>query len=181
MKPELAWRLPFSNHVLSVAASLIPPCSWELGMRVRRLFALLLVVLASATSLASATGPGLQARPSSFTLAARERQMWTSALHDSKFAAMLHATASTNCEASEPPEPLATPNPLLDVAEPSAKVSVSFIIGTDGRVHSPLILESAGPTEDRTILDTVRSWRYRPAMCNGAATETEGKIEFSSR
>jgi TonB family protein len=152
-------------------------------MRVRRLCALLLVVLASATSLASATGPRFQvsARPSSFALAARERQMWTSALHDSKFAAMLHATASTNCEASEPPEPLATPNPLLDAAEPSAKVSVSFIIGTDGRVHSPLILESAGPTEDRTILDTVRSWRYRPAMCNGAATETEGKIEFSSR
>jgi TonB family protein len=107
--------------------------------------------------------------------------MWASSLHDSKFAAMLRATAGTNCEASEPPEPLATPNPLLDITEPSASVSVSFIIGTDGRVHSPFILESAGPAEDRTILDTVRSWRYRPGMCNGTATETEGKIEFSSR
>jgi TonB family protein len=93
---------------------------------------------------------------------------------------MLH-TASANCEASEPPEPLATPNPLLDVAELSSRVSVSFIIGTDGRVHSPFILQSAGVTEDRTILDVVRSWRYRPAMCNGAATEAEAKIEFSSR
>jgi TonB family protein len=167
-----------------VAAFLIPPCSWELDMPVRRLCSLLLVALASATALASAIGPGSRAfaGPSSFTtLAARERQIWASALHDSKFAAMLHATASTNCEASEPPEPLATPNPLLDIAEPSIRVSVSFIIGTDGRVHSPLILESAGPAEDRTILDTVRSWRYRPAMCNGAATETEAKIEFSSR
>jgi TonB family protein len=70
---------------------------------------------------------------------------------------------------------------LLTIAEPSARVSVSFIIGTDGRVHSPFILESAGPAEDRTILDTVRSWRYRPGRCNGTATETEGKIEFSSR
>jgi len=70
---------------------------------------------------------------------------------------------------------------LLDIADPSSKVSVSFIIGTDGRVHSALILESAGPAEDRTILDTVRSWRYRPALCNGAATETEGKIEFSGQ
>jgi TonB family protein len=93
---------------------------------------------------------------------------------------MLH-TASANCEASLPPEPLATPNPLLDVAEPNSRVSVSFIIGTDGRVHSPLILQSAGPSQDRTILDTVRSWRYRPAMCNGAATDTEAKVEFSSR
>jgi TonB family protein len=90
-------------------------------------------------------------------------------------------TAGANCEASLPPEPLATPSPLLDVAEPNARVSVSFIIGVDGRVHSALILQSAGPSEDRTILDTIRSWRYRPAMCNGAATETEAKVEFSSR
>jgi len=102
-------------------------------------------------------------------------------MRDSKYAALLRASAGNNCEASQPPEPLATPNPLLDIADPSAKVSVSFIIGTDGRVHSALILESAGSTQDRTILDTVRSWRYRPALCNGAATETEGKIEFSGQ
>jgi TonB family protein len=150
-------------------------------MPVRRLCALLLVAFASATCLASAIGPAAQFSSGPASLAARERQVWASALHDSKFAAMLHATAGTNCEASEPPEPLATPNPLLDNVEPSSRVSVSFIIGTDGRVHSPLILESAGPSEDRTILDTVRSWRYRPAMCNGTATETEAKIEFSSR
>jgi TonB family protein len=147
-------------------------------MPLRRLCSFLLVALVPATCLASTTAPF--ARPTSLSLAAREGQVWASALHDSQFAAMLH-TAGTSCEASEPPEPLATPNPLLDIAEPSSKVRVSFIIGTDGRVHSPLILESAGPSEDRTILDTVRSWRYRPAMCNGAATETEAKIEFSSR
>ena len=144
---------------------------------------LLVVALAATASLASTSVPGFadSARPTSLTLAARENQIWSSPLRDSKFAAMLRASAGNNCEASQPPEPLATPNPLLDIAEPSAKISVSFIIGTDGRVHSALILESAGPAEDRTILDTVRSWRYRPAMCNGAATETEGKIEFSSR
>jgi TonB family protein len=63
----------------------------------------------------------------------------------------------------------------------SAKVKVSFIIGTDGRVHSPLILESAGATGDRNVLRTVRTWKYRPATCNGVPTEAEGKIEFSSR
>jgi TonB family protein len=152
-------------------------------MPVRRLCSLLLIALASANCAASVIGPELRvlARPTSSTLAAHERQIWASTLRDSKFAAMLHATAGTNCEASETPEPLATPNPLIDMTDLGAKVSVSFIIGTDGRVHSPLILESAGPAEDRTILDTVRSWRYRPGMCNGAATETEGKIEFSSR
>jgi TonB family protein len=152
-------------------------------MQVRRLCALLLVAVAVAPGLALTVGSGAGdlTRPTSLTLDARERQIWSSPMRDSKFAAMLRASAGNNCEASQPPEPLATPNPLLDIADPSAKVSVSFIIGTDGRVHSALILESAGAAEDRAILDTVRSWRYRPALCNGAATETEGKIEFSSQ
>jgi TonB family protein len=150
-------------------------------MQVRRSCSFLLVaVVASATCLASTFGLS-SARPTSSTLAVRENQIWAAPLRDSKFAAMMRASANNNCEASQPPEPLATPNPLLDIADPSSKVSVSFIIGTDGRVHSALILESAGPAEDRTILDTVRSWRYRPALCNGAATETEGKIEFSGQ
>jgi TonB family protein len=148
----------------------------------RRLCSLLLLTLASIHCPASAVGLEIRAfaGQASFTLAARERKMWAPRVRDSRFAAMLRAAGAT-CEASEPPEPLATPNPLLDIAEPSARVSVSFIIGTDGRVHSAIILESAGPAEDRTILDTVRSWRYRPATCNGAATDTEAKIEFSSR
>jgi hypothetical protein len=151
-----------------------------LDMLVRGLCALLLVAL---TPVCLASGFEPESRVFSAptaALASRERQVWASPLRDSKFAAMLR-TASGSCEASLPPEPLATPNPLLDVAEPNSRVSVSFIIGVDGRVHSPFILESAGPTEDRTILDTIRTWRYRPAMCNGAATDTEAKVEFSSR
>lgn len=150
-------------------------------MLVRGLCALLLVAL---TLVCPASALGSDSRvlsgPLAKSLASRERQVWTSPLRDSKFAAMLR-TASGNCEASLPPEPLATPNPLLDAAEPNSRVSVSFIIGVDGRVHSPFILESAGPIQDRTILDAVRTWRYRPAMCNGAATDTEAKVEFSSR
>jgi TonB family protein len=61
------------------------------------------------------------------------------------------------------------------------KVKVSFIIGIDGRVHSPLILVSAGLAGDRHVLRTVRTWRYRPATCNGVPTETEGKVEFSNQ
>ena len=107
--------------------------------------------------------------------------MWSSAVHDSEFATMAHATARAECGAVQPPQALATPDPLLDESDLTAKVSVSFIVGTDGRVHSALILESAGPNEDRTILDAVRFWRYRPALCNGVPTEAEAKVEFSSR
>ena len=114
-------------------------------------------------------------------LAAREHQLWRAPIHVSEFADVPRTTAPSSCERTHPPEALATPNPILGPADPSIKVRVSFIVGADGRVHSPLILESAGSIEDHTILETVRSWRYRPAMCNGVPTETEAKIEFSSR
>lgn len=94
---------------------------------------------------------------------------------------MGYPTARAACEAVRPPQALATPDPLLDETDLNSKASVSFIIGTDGRVHSALILESAGPHEDRTILEAVRFWRYRPALCNGVPTEAEAKVEFSNR
>jgi hypothetical protein len=74
-------------------------------MRIRRMCSVLLVVaLAATASLASTSVPGFadSARPTSLTLAARENQIWSSPLRDSKFAAMLRASAGNNCEASQP-------------------------------------------------------------------------------
>jgi TonB family protein len=114
------------------------------------------------------------------TLKEHESKVWAYTKRESEFASIAH-TARNNCEATQPPEALATPSPLLDIPKSDTKIKVSFIIGTDGRVHSPFILESAGSTEDRVVLDTVRAWRYRPATCNGVPTEAEAKIGFSSR
>jgi TonB family protein len=146
----------------------------------RSLWPFLLVVSASAISLASLESPSLSELTGP-SLAARERRVWTSAVHDSEFAALQHTAARSGCEATQPPQALATPDPLLDEPESNSKVTVSFIVGADGRVHSPLVLASSSPTEERTILDVVRFWRYRPAMCNGVPTDAEAKVEFSSR
>jgi TonB family protein len=110
-----------------------------------------------------------------------EKQVWREPLRESQFADVPHTSLRARCEETQPPEALTTPNPMLAGADPSFRVKVSFIVGTDGRVHSPLILESAGSVEDHSVLETVRGWRYRPALCNGVPTETEGKIQFSSR
>ena len=114
------------------------------------------------------------------TLDSREQQVWTSPVHDSEFSPVPHTTQAS-CAATQQPQALATPNPLIDEPNEENKVTVSFIIGTDGKVHSPLILESAGASEDNTVLNTIRAWRYRPAMCNGVPTEAEAKIGFSPR
>ena len=149
-------------------------------MPLRTLSFLLVVVSASVLALASVGKQSLDPQAGR-SLSAREHQVWASAMHDSEFAAVRHPAARLSCEATQPPQALATPDPLLDEPESNSKVTVSFIVGTDGRVHSPLVLASAGPSEDRTVLDAVRSWRYRPATCNGVPTEAEAKVEFSSR
>lgn len=146
----------------------------------RKLWPLFLPILFPLLSLASTTQQAVRVS-SAQSLAAREQQTRKTPVHNSEFTDVPRTTARSQCEQTQPPEALATPNPVLGTADPSVKIKVSFIVGTDGRVHSPLILESAGGNEDQAILETVRAWRYRPGMCNGVPTEIEGKIEFSSR
>lgn len=104
----------------------------------------------------------------------------SAAVHSFRYASMPRASAVAGCAATQEPEALATPSPQLQAADPSAKITVSFVIGTDGRVHSPLILESADSAEDRAVLNAIQSWKYRPARCNGVPMEAEGRIEFLS-
>jgi TonB family protein len=138
------------------------------------LLSLILAPVASATVSSTA----LQSR--TVVLEEHEHQVWRTLLRSAQFSNVPHYSARSRCEDVQPPQALTTPSPLISTWR-DRKVKVSFIIGTDGRVHSPLILESAGPSGDHYVLRAVRTWRYRPATCNGVPTETEGKIEFSSR
>ena len=144
-------------------------------MPLRRFIAVLLVLF---PGLCFAKSDAISETQSALTQ--RERRVWAAPKREIEFAAIGH-TSRSSCEATRPPEALATPSPLLDNPKMNAKIKVSFIIGTDGRVHSPLILESAGPQDDQVVLEAVRSWRYRPATCNGVPTESEARIGFSGR
>lgn len=127
---------------------------------------------------AKTTAPSVLA---SSTLDYKERQVSGTLRRASQYVDVPHISSLPACANVQPPQALTTPNPLMTSSVDDRRVRVSFIIGTDGRVHSPLILESAGIARDRRVLQTVRTWRYRPATCNGVPTETEGKIEFSDR
>jgi hypothetical protein len=137
-----------------------------------RLWPVLILAL-SALALAKVSAPVTRVRPA--TLSERELVAWRSLNHPSQFRASQFsdiphtAAAASSCGDVQPPQALTTPAPLMIRSVTSTKVKVSFIIGTDGHVHSPLILR------------TVRTWKYRPATCNGVPTEAEGKIEFSGR
>lgn len=126
-------------------------------------------------------GSAVVKNPHSASLEQREWQVANTLRRAAQYVDVPHISSRRTCAAVEPPEALTTPDPLFATATNGRKVKVSFIIGTDGRVHSPLILESAGVAGDRRVLQTVRTWRYRPATCNGVPTETEGKVEFSNQ
>ena len=139
----------------------------------------LLILATSASSMASLELPALSARRA--VLSDRDRWLRKSLRRAAEYSDLPHVSARSRCEDTRPPQALTTPDPLLVPSEAGMRVKVSFIIGADGRVHSPLILQSGGFVGDRNVLRTVRSWRYRPATCNGVPTEAEGKIEFSRR
>lgn len=139
--------------------------------------AILIVAVPIAGFAATTTMP----RVRSGALEQREHQISRTLSRAAQYVDVPHINSRPACEDVQPPQALATPDPLFTLAVNGRSVKVSFIIGTDGRVHSPLILESAGLAGDRRVLQTVRTWRYRPATCNGVPTETEGKIEFSGR
>jgi len=111
----------------------------------------------------------------------QENPVWISALRQSSFSIVPHLAAHASCAASEPPEALATPNPLVEAFSPDTRITVSFVVGTDGRVHSLFILEGDSIAAYGAVLKAVRSWRYRPAKCNGVAVEAEAKIQFRLR
>lgn len=146
--------------------------------RFHQLCAAAILLLTPLSALAATTeAPRVQ----SANLEQRERHLSRTLTRGSQFTDVPHTNWRSSCEQVQAPVALATPDPLLTPAGGGKSVRVSFIIGTDGHVDSPLILESAGMAGDRHVLETVRRWRYRPATCNGVPTETEGKIEFSIR
>jgi TonB family protein len=107
-----------------------------------------------------------------------ERTLRGAPSHISEFASV--SLALPRCKEVNPPEALVTPDPLLPVPfqDDDLEVRVSFIIGADGHVHSAFILDSGGPEEDESILRVIRSWRYRPARCNGIPTDSEALVRF---
>ena len=120
--------------------------------------------------------PKLQRVRPDFSLARYEPTLDQVPIHISEFAPLAAPLATPSCADNRPPEALATPDPLLQWND--SRVRVSFIVNTQGHVESPFILESGGIEEDEVILNAVRFWRFRPALCNGVPTQVEARVRF---
>ncbi len=139
------------------------------------LLGLTTVVAWCATRVPSRIDPGHD------SLLQSERDLRRMPAHISEFSPFSEPLALPKCGSVIPPEPLLTPDPLLPVEQEDLTVRVSFIVGSDGFVHSAFVLDGAGSGEDEAVLRAVRHWRYRPALCNGVPTDSEARVRFRIR
>jgi hypothetical protein len=99
-----------------------------------------------------------------------------------RFQPLEEADVDMECESTEPPQALATPHTWVAAIPDNTKIVVNFIIGTDGQVYSPFVLDGAASDSlYRKLVNEVRRWHYRPALCNGVPTDAEVKVQLSSR
>lgn len=141
-----------------------------------------MAVLSSVVAWCAATSPSpSRVMPRRISLTQLEKTLRRVPAHISEFSPVSEPLALPKCGNVRPPEALLTPDPLLHAQDDDMNVRVSFIVGSDGQVHSAFVLNSGGPDEDQIVLRAVRFWRYRPALCNGVPTDSEALIRFSIR
>lgn len=152
---------------------------WKIGL-------LCLILIASGATGFSATGVpdrvDLSAGPQAAIPQGRElRGLGRASAHMAEFSPVSASPlAMPKCASVRPPEALLTPDPLLPPQEHDLLVGVSFIIGSDGHVHSAFVTYSGGDDGDQAVLRAVRAWRYRPALCNGVPTDSEARVRFTA-
>jgi TonB family protein len=78
-----------------------------------------------------------------------------------------------------PPEPVFAPEPrFFDV---SGVVVLSAIVDEHGSVQNPVIVRRVEPRADQKALETVREWRFRPALKDGNPVSVRMNIEVRFR
>jgi hypothetical protein len=111
----------------------------------------------------------IEAKPAVFTAAS--------------FAVPEHALELETCEGMEPAKPLKTPSPDFganvvrrNMATPL--INAYGIIDKDGSLQNIKVLTSNAEIRE-AIVETLKNWRYHPAMCGNNPVATEKEIPIS--
>ncbi len=69
----------------------------------------------------------------------------------------------------------------IPVANREGQVIFYVLIGSDGRVRNPVVIQTGGESWDSAALDALRHWQYEPAKCGETPVEfeTEVPVNFS--
>jgi len=60
-------------------------------------------------------------------------------------------------------------------------VTLEIVVGTDGRVKSSFVTETAGAELDHIAQQAVRQWRFKPSLCDGMPKQVKVQVEVNFR
>lgn len=88
-------------------------------------------------------------------------------------------------EVDTPPRPIHRVQPVYPYAARrkglTGKVIIRFLVDKDGRVRQPMVIEATPRgVFDKSVLDAIRRWRFKPGMYEGAPVPTwvEAPLKF---
>jgi len=58
---------------------------------------------------------------------------------------------------------------------------MSVVVGIDGKSYNLRIVSSTDAALDQAAMDSVKNWRFNPAMCDGEPTEIAMQVEVGFR
>jgi TonB family protein len=103
-------------------------------------------------------------------------------LTDDVFRAPANALEIEGCDNKEPPKPKQTPEPAFPDSAPihkKALVTVYAIVTKEGKVGEAHALSPDHDGFSESAVKTVRTWRFKPATCNGNPVAAEMNVEVS--
>jgi TonB family protein len=106
-------------------------------------------------------------------------------LNDDVFKVPDNAVEVEGCDHEKPPEAISAPEPSFPKGAKDARQEgvtvINVLVDNEGRVVSA---QASGPDSygfGQTTVDTVKTWRFKPATCSGRPVATEMNIEMSFR
>jgi hypothetical protein len=99
------------------------------------------------------------------------------------FAIPDHAIEFDTCDNQQPAKPVKTPNPQFSNTEQrknigTPTINVYAIVGKDGNLENVMVLSSDADLRN-TALETLKKWRYTPAMCGSTPVASELETQVS--
>lgn len=95
-----------------------------------------------------------------------------------------------NCEAPENPARGITPPRLISAPDPAyprgvreeagpQTVTLSVVVGSNGKACNPQVNDSPGPEFERAALDAIRDWRWKPGSREGKPIAVQITVEMT--
>jgi TonB family protein len=85
------------------------------------------------------------------------------------------------CASPKAPRVYYSPDPVVSKPDIDGTVVLWAKIGQDGRANDIKVVRSLNPTEDGEAIEAVRTWKFKPATCDGNPVTVQINIEVNFR